>query len=169
MTVVPGSGDIRVRPIGVIRTPHTEAGKTPIQPVYAEGIDGEVEVFPEFSEGLESIDGFSHLCLLFHFHRVTNERLTVTPYLEDMPHGVFATRAPSRPNRIGLSVVRLVRRSGNTLHVRDVDMLDGTPLLDIKPYIRRFVPGDEIRSGWLDDIDEQEAVRRGSRREPTDR
>jgi len=155
--------EITYQPIGVIRSPHTDPSRTPIQPRYADGFEGRVEIDPAFVEGLDDLDGFSHIVLLFHLHRAKSCRLKVVPFLEDTPRGVFATRAPSRPNPIGLSVVRLLRREGRVLYIGDVDVLDGTPLLDIKPHIPRFGVDGPIRSGWQERIDEAEAERRGRR------
>ena len=154
---------ITLHPIGVIHSPHTREKATPIQPVYAEGIKGTVEVFPEYAEGLRDIEGFSHIYLLYHFHKAEPIRLIAKPYLEDVSHGVFATRTPHRPNPIGLSVVRLSKCEGNILHIEDVDVLDGTPLLDIKPYISRFDHRENVRNGWQEHIDEDLARLRGSR------
>lgn len=156
-------GAIALRSIGVIRSPHTVAAKTPIQPSFAEGIAGTVEVDPAYEAGLTDIEGFSHVWLVYLFDRVGEARLIVKPFLEDAEHGVFATRGPWRPNPIGLSLVRLVRREGCVLHIEDVDVLDGTPLLDIKPYVGRFDRRDEIRCGWVDAVDEDAARRRGRR------
>jgi len=155
---------VTYRPIGVIRTDHDAAEKTPIQPVYATGCTGRVEVFPEFAEGLRDLDGFSHVYLIYHFHRVGPPKLIVKPFMEDVERGVFATRAPCRPNAIGMSVVRLMGRVGNDLVVEGADMLDGTPLLDIKPYTARFDRIDTTRNGWQDGVDEDVARRRGERR-----
>ena len=105
---------------------------------------------PEFADGLRDLHGFSHVILLYHFHRVTQVRLTVVPFMDDEPRGVFATRAPSRPNPIGLSVVRLLGIEGNVLHVENVDIVDGTPLLDIKPYVPAFDHNEAERIGWLE-------------------
>ena len=155
--------DIICTPIGVVRTPHTRPEDTPIQPVFAKGVPGRVEVLPGFEEGLRDIEGFSHVYLLYAFDRASAPRLSVTPYLEDTERGVFATRAPCRPNAIGMSLVRLVSREGAVLHVEDVDILDGTPLLDIKPYVARFDSREDVRSGWSEDIDEDTAWERGRR------
>lgn len=151
------------RPIGVIRSGHTVADQTPIQPIYASGCRGSVEVFPEFAEGLRDLEGFSHVYLIYHFHRSAPPRLVVKPFLQDVERGVFATRAPCRPNAIGLSIVRLVRREENVLHIEDVDILDGTPLLDIKPYTAKFDRVDTTRNGWQDEIDAETARHRGRR------
>jgi tRNA-Thr(GGU) m(6)t(6)A37 methyltransferase TsaA len=118
---------------------------------------------PEYADGLRDLDGFSHIFLLYDFHRAQSMKLVVKPYLEDAERGVFATRAPWRPNRIGLSIVRLLFRTGNVLHLDGVDILDGTPLLDIKPYIGRFDCIRKTRSGWQAGVDEQTARQRGKR------
>jgi tRNA-Thr(GGU) m(6)t(6)A37 methyltransferase TsaA len=141
---------ITYQPIGVIRSPFTSVTGMPIQPPGAVGIEGTAVVNPEFLEGLRDLDGFSHLILLYHFHQVTESQLVVTPFLDQQPRGVFATRAPKRPNPIGLSVVRLMRVEGNTLHIQDVDILDGTPLLDIKPYVPEFDGQPAARAGWFE-------------------
>jgi tRNA-Thr(GGU) m(6)t(6)A37 methyltransferase TsaA len=154
---------ISYRPIGVVHSPHTEPQQTPVQPVFAQGIDGTVEVFDEFAEGLDDLDAFSHIYLVFHMHRSPGVQLKVTPYLDDEPRGVFATRGPWRPNPVGFSVVRLLGREGNTLRVRDVDILDGSPLLDIKPYVARFDTRADVSSGWQDEVDDETAGRRGLR------
>jgi tRNA-Thr(GGU) m(6)t(6)A37 methyltransferase TsaA len=155
--------EITLHPIGTIHSPHTEAAKTPIQPSFAAGIPGTAEIDPAYEEGLADLEGFSHVWLIYLFDRVDTPRLTVSPYLEDVSHGVFATRAPCRPNPIGLSVVRLVRREGCTLHLEDMDIVDGTPLLDIKPYVGRFDAREGVRCGWLDQVDETTAKQRGRR------
>ena len=137
-------------PIGVVRTPHVDPKGTPIQPVGAVDIEGFIELKQEYVEGLKDLDGFSHIILLYHFHRSTKFSLKVKPYLEDKGRGIFATRYPARPNPIGLSVVRLSRIEGNKLHVLDVDMLNGTPLLDIKPFIPEVDNRENARIGWLE-------------------
>lgn len=156
-------GVITYKPIGVIRSEHRVSEKTPIQPTYAKGCKGLAEVFPEFSKGLQDLEGFSHVYLIYHFHRSGAARLTFKPFLQDVERGVFATRAPDRPNAIGLSVVELVSREGNVLHLDGVDILDGTPLLDIKPYTARFDHVETTRNGWQDEVDEETAQRRGRR------
>jgi tRNA-Thr(GGU) m(6)t(6)A37 methyltransferase TsaA len=138
------------RTIGVIHTPFEHTEGMPIQPSGAKGIRGTVEVLPEFAEGLKDLDGFSHVTLIFHLHRAKEHRLVVVPFMDTEPRGVFATRAPSRPNPIGLSTVRLIAVRGNTLEIEGVDMLDGTPLLDIKPYVPEFDSETEITLGWLE-------------------
>ena len=153
-----------LRQIGTIHTPHKDPSKTPIQPVFASGVQGSVELFGEYVDGLTDLEGFSHIHLLYFFDRSTEEKLKVKPYLEDKTHGIFATRAPHRPNKIGLSVVRLLGIERNILSIEDVDMLDGTPLLDIKPYIGRFDVRSPVRSGWQDNISDDLADLRGRMR-----
>ncbi len=140
---------VQYRPIGVIHSKFKEPQGTPIQASVAKGSAGFIEIFPEYVEGLQDIDGFSHIILLYHFHRAKEYRLRVRPYMDSQVHGVFATRSPSRPNAIGISVVRLVEVRGNTLHIEDVDVLDETPLLDIKPYVPQFDHREVSRIGWL--------------------
>ncbi len=137
-------------PIGIIHSPFTEISGMPIQPNGARGIPGTVEIFEEYKEGLRDINGFSHLFLVYAFHQCVSFALTVTPFLDTSPHGVFATRAPKRPNAIGLSIVRLREVKETTLSVEDVDILDGTPLLDVKPYVPVFDAYPEAASGWLE-------------------
>jgi len=141
---------IEFNAIGVIHTPYTEPEGTPIQPVGAMGVKGTVEVFGEYRDGLKDLDGFSHIVLLYHFHRSRGFSLRVVPYVDSQVRGLFATRAPRRPNAIGLSIVRLVRVEDGVLHIENVDMLDGTPLLDIKPYVPEFGAGEAVRTGWLE-------------------
>jgi len=155
--------EIRLRIIGTIHSEHFALDETPIQPAFARGCSGRAVLRPEFAAGLRDIEGFSHLILLYHLHRACSMMLTVKPFLEDAEHGVFATRHPRRPNPIGLSVVRLVRREGATLFLADVDILDGTPLLDIKPYVGRFDCIRDTRNGWQDQVDEPTAQQRGRR------
>jgi tRNA-Thr(GGU) m(6)t(6)A37 methyltransferase TsaA len=151
------------RPIGVIHSEHVTPEKTPIQPAYAKGCKGQAEIFPEFTEGLRDLDGFSHVILIYHFHRAGKPMLTVTPFTDDAPRGVFSTRHPKRPNPIGLSVVRLTRIEANVLHLEEVDILDGTPLLDIKPYVPRFERIENAQGGWTQTVDEETARQRGKR------
>lgn len=142
--------EIRLRPIGIIHSPFTGPKGTPIQSAAGRDVRATVEVFPEYAEGLRDLEGFSHLILLYHCHRARQYNLTVFPFMDSVPRGVFATRAPSRPNPIGLSVVRLVSREGNMLTIQEVDILDGTPLLDIKPYIEDADVRQDTRKGWLE-------------------
>jgi tRNA-Thr(GGU) m(6)t(6)A37 methyltransferase TsaA len=142
--------DIRYKPIGIIHSPFKEPKGTPIQPAGAKGIDGTAEIFPEYAEGLKDIEGFSHIILLYHFHLSKGAALIAKPYMDSEAHGVFAMRGPSRPNPIGISVVHLVKVEGNVLHIQDVDIVDGTPLLDIKPYVPEFDIREVARIGWLE-------------------
>ena len=141
---------IELKPIGIIHTPFTDPAGMPIQPAGAQGVEGRVEVFEEYSAGLKDLDGFSHIVLLYIFHRSRGFRLQVVPFMDTEPRGLFATRAPKRPNPVGLSVVRLDRIEGGTLHILNVDMLDGTPLIDIKPYVPEFDSHTHVRTGWLE-------------------
>ena len=141
---------IEYEPIGVIHSPFQTTEGMPIQPSGAVGVKGTVELFPKFGPGLRDLDGFSHIILIYHLHRSVGYNLLVIPFLDSVERGVFATRAPKRPNSIGLSVVRLVRVEGDTLHVEDIDILDGTPLLDIKPYVPEFDRNLGDRVGWLE-------------------
>jgi tRNA-Thr(GGU) m(6)t(6)A37 methyltransferase TsaA len=150
-------------PIGTIRSGHSEPAATPVQPVYAADCLGRAEIRPEFADGLADIEGFSHLYLIYWFDRAEPARLRVNPFLQDVERGIFATRAPCRPNPIGLSLVRLIRREGAVLHLAGVDILDGTPLLDVKPYAPRYDAVEAPRGGWTDAIDEATAQRRGRR------
>ncbi|MEA3441297.1 MAG: tRNA (N6-threonylcarbamoyladenosine(37)-N6)-methyltransferase TrmO [Chloroflexota bacterium] len=138
-----------MRPIGMIHSPFIDKGKTPIQPTRSTTI-GTVEVYPEFVDGLQDIDGFSHIILLYVFHRSSGYSLKVKPYLDDQFHGLFTTRYPERPNPIGLSIVRLLGRKGNSLSIEGVDVLDGTPLLDIKPFVPDFDIQTNHSTGWYD-------------------
>ncbi len=126
----------------------------PIQPPGAKGIKGMVEILPEYTRALEDLDGFSHIILLYHFHKSSTCSLTVEPFLHNKAHGVFATRAPNRPNPIGISIVELEYIENNIIHIVNVDILDGTPLLDIKPYVPEFDYQEEARSGWLAESDD---------------
>jgi len=137
-------------PIGTIHSPFTDPEGMPIQPTGAAGVMGEVAVFEDYAGGLRDLDGFSHVILLYVFHRSRGFDLQVVPFMDDALRGLFATRAPRRPNPIGLSVVRLERIEGAVLHIDGVDVLDGTPLLDIKPYVPDFDPRREVRTGWLE-------------------
>ena len=152
------------RAIGYVRSAHTDPKETPIQPVYTDGSQAQVEILPEYEAGLRDIEGFSHIYLFYYFHRAKPAQLILKPYLEDAERGIFACRAAHRPNPIGFSLVRLVAREGNVLVVEDVDILDGTPVLDIKPFIPRFDYREDARAGWQDDVAESEAQIRGRRK-----
>lgn len=152
------------RSIGVIHSCHTVPENTPIQPVFAEGCEGRAELLPEYAEGLSDLDGFSHIYLIYHFHRAKGEvKMRVKPYMESVERGLFAMRSPRRPNPIGISIVRLTGIEGNMLLLDEVDILDGTPLLDIKPYTEKFDVRQGVRSGWQDAIDNETAKNLGKR------
>ncbi|MFH0957470.1 MAG: tRNA (N6-threonylcarbamoyladenosine(37)-N6)-methyltransferase TrmO [Pseudomonadota bacterium] len=141
--------EIKYCPIGIIKSPFKEIDGMPIQPLGAGGIRGEAEIFPEYEKGLQDIDGYSHLILIYHLHLCKGMELLIKPFLEDKLHGVFSTRAPNRPNPIGISVVKLVSVQANRLIIEDVDILDQTPLLDIKPFVSSFDNRYETKDGWL--------------------
>jgi tRNA-Thr(GGU) m(6)t(6)A37 methyltransferase TsaA len=155
---------IELQPIGVIHTPFTKAAGMPIQPSGASGVKGVVEVQEEYQAGLKDLDGFSHILLLYYFHKSEGFDLQVIPFMDDTSRGLFATRAPKRPNPIGISVVRLDRIEGNRLHVANVDILDGTPLLDIKPYVPDFDTPPDVRIGWLEKASKTVSRRRSDGR-----
>jgi len=136
--------------IGVIRSPFKQRLGMPIQAAFAEWASGVVELDPRYVRGVKDLEGFSHLILLYHFHLSEGYKLQVKPFLDEARHGVFATRAPRRPNAIGISVVRLERIEGARLHVSGLDVVDGTPLLDIKPYVPQFDDRGDVRIGWLE-------------------
>lgn len=141
-----------LKAIGIIHSPYQQPQDTPIQSSRSTA-EGWVEVFPEYAEGLEGVEGFSHLILLYVWHRAPSEvRLKVKPFLADFETGLFATRYPCRPNPIGISVVRLLERQGNRLHIQGVDVLDGTPLVDIKPYVPEFDVFSPERIGWYEQV-----------------
>jgi tRNA-Thr(GGU) m(6)t(6)A37 methyltransferase TsaA len=141
--------EIVYKPIGVIHSPFKVPRDVPIQSAAAKIVTGSVEVYPEYMDGLTDLEGFSHLILIYHFHLAQKCSLLVKPFLDEKLHGVFSTRAPSRPNSIGISVVRLTKVEKNLLGIKDVDILDGTPLLDIKPYVPEFDQRKAERIGWL--------------------
>ncbi|THB77911.1 MAG: tRNA (N6-threonylcarbamoyladenosine(37)-N6)-methyltransferase TrmO [Desulfobacteraceae bacterium] len=142
--------DLNIQPIGVIETPFENPEGMPIQPEGALGVEGRLIIDPVFEEGLNDIDGFSHLILLYYFHRSSGYDLMVTPFMDNTQRGVFSTRAPRRPSQIGFSVVRLLKREGPILFIRGIDVLCGTPLLDIKPYVPKFDAKDAEAVGWLE-------------------
>lgn len=140
---------ITFEPIGVIHSPFTELENMPIQPTGSIGVEGIIEIYPQYSQGLQDLDGFSHLYAIYCFHKVKEWKGKVTPFLDNQERGLFATRAPKRPNPIGLSLLEILSVDANQIKVRNIDVLDSTPLLDIKPYIPQFEPGENIRIGWL--------------------
>ncbi len=146
-------------PVGVVHSPHTDKAQIPKGPGAKHEAEGTLEIEPEFEPGLADIEGFSHLYVIWVFHQAVGYELVGTPPTDDRPHGVFATRGPYRPNPIGLTVVRLLERDGRRLRVRGLDMLDGTPILDIKPYLSS-VPEQDLRRGWLADAEARRAAAR---------
>jgi len=140
---------IEFKPIGYIHSPFKGQKGTPIQPKRDKGTKGYIEILPEYKDALSDLDGFSHIILLYHLHLSKDYSLKVVPYLDNVQRGLFATRAPRRPNPIGLSVVRLDKIEGTTIHISNFDILDGTPLLDIKPYVPHFDDPVDIKIGWL--------------------
>ncbi len=141
---------VEYRPIGIIHSPFKTPQGSPIQPSAAKGIKGEIEILPGFVDGLEDLTGFSHIFLIYHFHLSRKFSLKVKPFLDDKQRGVFATRAPSRPNPIGISVVKLTRIENDHLYIENVDVVDGTPLLDIKPYVPQFDVHPAEKIGWIE-------------------
>jgi tRNA (adenine37-N6)-methyltransferase len=142
---------VRLNLIGTLRTPHETLDNIPVQPVGGADIEGVAELFPEYAEGLTDLDGFSHAMLIFHLHRMKPGcKMMLTPFMDDQPHGVFATRSPYRPAAIGVSTVRVQRVEGNRLYFRGADMLDGSPLIDIKPFFKHVDNQPDAVSGWLE-------------------
>ena len=156
--------DVNYNPIGIIHSPFKEVEGMPIQPSGASGIKGTVRVFAEYSAGLKDLDGFSHIILIYHFHLSKGYALEARPFMEEKTHGIFAMRAPARPNPIGISVVRLVSVEDNILHIEDVDIVDGTPLLDIKPYVPDFDRRQVERIGWLSEKSKRARVHKSDNR-----
>ncbi len=141
---------IEYQSIGIIHSPFRDIKGMPIQPAGAEGVRGTIEIFPAFAQGLQDLDGFSHVILLYHFHKNKRFKLIVTPFLDSRQHGVFSTRVPRRPNSIGLSIVKLLGIKENILDIENVDILDETPLIDIKPYVQEFDQPPADRFGWFE-------------------
>lgn len=148
--------EIIYRPIGIIRTPFTDKDSTPIQGCFSPESKGYVELYPEYVEGLQNIEGFSHLILIYHLHKAEECSLIARPFLDKEKKGIFATRYFARPTPIGLSVVKLLKVNDNILEIGEVDMLDGTPLLDIKPYVPQFDIKEQVENGWYKCASERE-------------
>jgi len=144
------SKQITIIPIGVIHTPFNTIEGMPIQPLAAKGIRGHIELFPEYTEGLTDLEEFSHITLVYHLHEINGYDLLVKPFMDNKEHGIFATKSPKRPNAIGLSTVKLLGIQNNVIHIEMVDMLNGTPLIDIKPFYSKFDNRTNTKSGWLD-------------------
>jgi len=155
---------VHYRPIGVIHSPFRKAEGTPIQPSGAAGVKGFIDLEEKYVPGLKDLEGFSHIFLLYHFHLSRGFSLEVVPFLDDSPRGLFSTRAPKRPNPIGLSLVKLNDIQGRILHIENVDVLDGTPLLDIKPYVEQFDAAQNTRAGWLAEASRNAAHRKADGR-----
>jgi tRNA (adenine37-N6)-methyltransferase len=150
------SDEITYQPIGYIKTPFLNVSKMPIQPCGAKRAKGIIELNPELTPGLFDLEGFSHIVLIYHFHLIKGHKLYVVPFMDDKPHGIFATRAPARPNPIGMSIVKLKKIENNLIYIEGVDMVDGTPLLDIKPFFTKYDNRLDAKAGWLEgkeDID----------------
>lgn len=154
---------MNIHPIGVIHSPHNDPAHGPIQPCYDWSSLGKVEVFPEYEEGLSDLEGYSHIYLIYYFHKAHPSPMLAEPFLQKRKHGLFATRLPGRPNPIGLSLVKLLGREGRFLNVAGIDALDQSPLLDIKPYSRRFDCIPDASSGWQDEVSDTDAQVLGKR------
>ncbi len=141
---------ILLKPIGIIHTPHKQIKNMPIQPLAADGVKGHIELLSEYVLGLKDLEGFSHITLIYHFHKIEGFELEVIPFMDTESHGIFATKAPKRPNAMGISTVKLLKIEGNILHLEQVDMLDGTPLIDIKPFYPRCDNRENVTIGWLE-------------------
>jgi tRNA-Thr(GGU) m(6)t(6)A37 methyltransferase TsaA len=153
-----------INPIGIIHSPHKSVEDMPIQPKGASEVSGHIIVDEKYIEGLQDLDGFSHIYLLYSFHQAKRTEMHVTPFMDKQTRGVFATRSPLRPNHIGISIVNLIRVEGNKVFVKGIDILDGTPLLDIKPYIEAFDAVTDSVSGWLKASDEAIREKRSDER-----
>jgi tRNA-Thr(GGU) m(6)t(6)A37 methyltransferase TsaA len=149
------SEQIVYHPIGVIHTPYTQKENTPIQGCFSPNSRGNVEVYPEYSDGLKDVEGFSHLILIYHFHKAEGYQLITKPFLDKEKRGIFSIRYFTRPNPIGISIVRLLKMNGSVLEVGEIDMLDETPLLDIKPYVPQFDIKENVRNGWYNNGSER--------------
>ena len=141
---------ITIKPIGVINTPYKEPKGMPIQGKFKKGVTGTARIFHGYEAGLKDLEGFSHIILIYHFNRSKEEKLAGKPFLEDTEHGIFAIRSPHRPNHIGFSIVKLEKVKGSEIIFSEVDILDGTPLLDIKPYIGYFDRRTGVKNGWVE-------------------
>ena len=142
--------EITLQPIGYLETPFNDIADMPIQPSVLADTRGKAVLDEKFMPGLKDLDGFSHIILLFLLHKISGYQLEVVPFMDTLPHGIFATRSPKRPNRIGMSIVRVESVVGNIVHFKGVDMLNGSPLLDIKPYYSYFDQQTQVRNGWLE-------------------
>lgn len=142
--------EIKLRPIGYISSPYKEAQNIPIQGCFRDTVKAYCHLDEKYTDGLKDLEGFSHAILIYHFHKTTETKITAQPYLEKKEHGIFAIRSPYRPNKIGFSIVKIDQIMDNKLYFSEVDMLDGTPLLDIKPFVKQFDNRENTRSGWIE-------------------
>ena len=142
--------EIKLKPIGIIHTPYKEPKGMPIQGKFEKDVTAKAELFVEYQNGLKDIEGFSHIILIYYFDRAQDEKLVAQPFLEDEIHGIFAIRSPRRPNHIGVSIVKLEKVEKNVITFSEVDILDGSPLLDVKPYVSYFDSRENVKNGWLD-------------------
>jgi tRNA-Thr(GGU) m(6)t(6)A37 methyltransferase TsaA len=142
--------EIKLKPIGIIHTPYKEPKGIPIQGKFEKSVTGTIEIFLEYKEGLKDVEGFSHVILIYYFNRSKEAKLIGKPFLEDEEHGIFAIRSPHRPNHIGFSIVKVEKVKGNKVTFSEVDILDGTPLLDIKPYVAHFDSRKKVKNGWVE-------------------
>jgi len=142
---------ITLTPIGIVRSEYKDPVGVPINPVFCKGVKGQIEIFPEYAPALKDLDGFSHIHVISFFHHSQGYRLVTQPFTDDELHGLFTTRSPRRPNPLGLSVVRLIKVEDNVLHIEETDMIDGTPVLDIKPFHPQLDHRSDVRLGWLGD------------------
>ena len=156
--------EVVYKPIGIVHSSFKKTEGVPIQPLAGKEIKGKVIVFPEYAEGLADLEGFSHIFIIYHFHLSQGYALKVTPFLDNKTRGLFATRAPKRPNMIGISTVRLNRVERNILHIMDIDIIDGTPLLDIKPYLPQFDIRDVEKIGWYKGKEKESLSKRADNR-----
>ncbi len=152
--------EFRFKPIGILKTPYKSKSGVPIQGVFDPESEGKATIFEAYEAGLQDVEKFSHLIMIYVFHRSQGYELVCSPYMEDKLHGVFAIRAPRRPNPIGFSVVRLRKREGRVLYLSEVDMLDGTPILDIKPFCPKFDHRQDVRVGWMENTFRDEGHRK---------
>lgn len=143
--------EVKYKPIGVVRTPFAKPQNVPIQSIASKGVKGSIEIAREYVEGLKDLEDFSHIILIYHCHLSNSYSLAVKPFLDEKLHGVFSTRAPARPKPIGISIVRLTKIEDNIIYIQDLDIINGTPLLDVKPYVPRFDNRSSTKIGWLED------------------
>jgi tRNA-Thr(GGU) m(6)t(6)A37 methyltransferase TsaA len=141
---------IEFSPIGIIHTPFKTVENIPIQPAAAQDSEGWIELFNDYKEGLSDLNGFSHIYVIFHLHKCQNFKLKVIPFLDTVERGIFSTRSPARPNPVGLSIVEIVSVSENIIRIKGIDMLDGSPLIDIKPYVPDFEISGKVKKGWFE-------------------